>query len=105
MSPTDAGSEINMSGIRVSGVGGLGLVALAMLMTAVLPAAWWLVVVGATGGVLLAAMLIVVRRVYRASGPTGDDPRILFRAPAAANADIDRSAADTTSDARLAIAH
>ena len=102
MSPTDGRPEINMSGIHVSGVGGLGLVAVAALMTVVLPAAWWLLVVGATGGVLLAGTTIVIRRVHRASAPSGDDPAILFRAPAATHSHVDRPG--TTSDARLAIA-
>jgi hypothetical protein len=71
--------QINMSEIRVNGIGGLGLVAVAFLMTLVFPEAWWLVVIGSLGGVVLAAMLIVARRRRVPSGPSGDDPTILFR--------------------------
>ena len=103
MTPTERRPEINMSGIPVRGVGGLGLVVLAAVMTIVMPEAWWLIVAGATGGVLLGAALIVFHRFHRASGPSGSDPTILFRAPAVAQrrrAGSDRSA---NSDARLAI--
>ncbi len=72
--------EINMSGIPVNGIGGLGLVAVAALMTVVLPEAWGLVVLGAAGGVVLAAALVIVRRHHVPSGPSGSDPTILFRA-------------------------
>jgi hypothetical protein len=71
--------EINMSGIPVNGVGGLGLVAVAFLMTVVFPEAWWLVVIGALGGAVLGAVLVFARRHHVPSGPSGDDPTILFR--------------------------
>jgi hypothetical protein len=71
---------INISGISVSGVGGLGLVAMAVLTTFVLPQAWWLVLFGAVGGVLLGVALVLVGRHHTPSGPSGNDPRILFRA-------------------------
>jgi hypothetical protein len=73
--------SINISGISVSGVGGLGLVAIAALTTYVLPQAWYLVLIGAVGGVLLGTALVVIARHHTPSGPSGDDPRILFRAP------------------------
>ena len=76
--------EINMSGIPVQGVGGLGLVAVAFLMTIVLPEAWWLVVIGAVGGVMLGAVLVLARQRRVPSGPRGDDPTILFRPEPAA---------------------
>jgi hypothetical protein len=79
MTPGQPGVEINMSGIPVNGIGGLGLVAGAVLMTVVLPAAWWLLVVGAAGGVILGAVMVVARRSQVSSGPSGDDPTILFR--------------------------
>jgi hypothetical protein len=71
--------EINMSGIPVKGVGGLGLVAVAFLMTVVFPEARWLVVIGALGGMVLGAAIIFARRRHVPSGPSGDDPTILFR--------------------------
>ena len=72
--------EINMSGIPVNGVGGLGLVAVAALMTYVLPEASGLVLLGAAGGLVLGVVLVIVRRHYVPSGPSGSDPTILFRA-------------------------
>lgn len=72
--------NINMSAISVSGVGGLGLVAAVALTTYVMPAAWWLVAFGMTGGLVLGAAIVVFRRRYTPSGPSGDDPTILFRA-------------------------
>jgi len=79
MTPDQRRVEINMSGIPVSGVGGLGLVAVAFLMTLVFPEAWWLVAIGALGGGVLAAAMIFARRAHVASGPSGNDPTILFR--------------------------
>ena len=79
MTPGERRVEINMSGIPVNGIGGLGLVAVSLLMTVVLPAAWWLLVFGTTGGVVLAVAIVLARRRHARSGPSGDDPTILFR--------------------------
>jgi hypothetical protein len=73
-------ANINLSGISVSGVGGLGLVAIAALTTWVLPQAWWLVAFGAAGGGLLGSAIVAFRRLHTPAGPSGDDPHILFRA-------------------------
>jgi hypothetical protein len=72
-------ATINISGISVSGVGGLGLVAIAALTTWVLPQAWWLVAFGAAGGCLLGLAMVAFHRHHTSSGPSGDDPHILFR--------------------------
>jgi hypothetical protein len=80
MAPEDRDVSINMSGIPVSGIGGLGLVAVAALICYVLPAAWWLVAFGAAGGSLLSLAIVAFRRHHVPSGPSGDDPKILFRA-------------------------
>jgi hypothetical protein len=72
-------SDINMSGIPVAGVGGLGLVAVALVMTTFYPQAWWLLAIGAIGGALAAVALIWYRRHHREAGPSGHDPMILFR--------------------------
>jgi hypothetical protein len=73
-------ATINMSGISVSGVGGLGLVAMAALVTWMLPQAWWLVAFGAAGGCVLGLAIVTFRRHHTPAGPSGDDPYILFRA-------------------------
>jgi hypothetical protein len=53
---------INIAHIRVAGVGGLGLVAMALVVAWFLPRVWQHVAVGAVLGVVLAAVLIIVRR-------------------------------------------
>ena len=80
MAPEDRDVSINMSGIPVSGIGGLGLVAVAGLICYVLPAAWWLVAFGAVGGTLMGVAIVAFRRHHVSAGPSGDDPAILFRA-------------------------
>jgi sugar phosphate permease len=91
--------EINMSGIPVAGVGGLGLVAMAAVVSVFFPAIGWMMAVALAGGIALGVALVVARRVSKGSGPTGDDPKILFRdRPAEAGslsvAHRDRRAAD-----------
>ena len=44
------------------------------------PQAWWLVAFGIGGGVLLGIAIVAFRRHHAPSGPSGDDPTILFRA-------------------------
>ena len=84
MTPREPIVSINMSGIPVSGVGGLGMVAVAALMTYEFPEASWLMTFGAIGGVVLACAMVVFRRHHISSSPSGDDPKILFRADAPA---------------------
>jgi hypothetical protein len=45
---------------RGSAVGGLGLVALAVLISLVLPQAWWLLAIGAAGGIGLGAARVII---------------------------------------------
>ena len=84
MTPRERVVSINMSGIEVSGVGGLGLVAVAGLMAYEFPQASWLMAFGAIGGVILACAMVAFRRHHISSSPSGDDPKILFRADASA---------------------
>jgi hypothetical protein len=79
MPEPDRPVQINISGIPVAGVGGLGLVAMAVLVSIVMPAAWWTMVAGVSGGVVLAAILVVMRHGLSTRGPSGSDPTILFR--------------------------
>jgi hypothetical protein len=80
MAPRDRDVSINMSGIPVAGVGGLGLFAGAALIAFFLPALRPAVVLGAVGGILLGITIVAFRRHHVPSGPSGDDPKILFRA-------------------------
>lgn len=81
MSYQDRRVEINISGIPVAGIGGLGLVAMAVVVAVNMPAAWWTMVAGLTGGVVLAVVLVMARRHIKSKGPSGTDPTILFRVP------------------------
>jgi hypothetical protein len=70
--------EINISAIPVAGVGGLGLVAIAVLVAVVMPAAGWLMVTGVAGGGLLGIGLVLARRAADKREPGGRAPAVLF---------------------------
>lgn len=53
---------VNLTASPVYGVGGLGLVALVLLVTVVAPAAWWVLLVAALGGVVLGLAMIALHR-------------------------------------------
>ena len=76
--------SINISAIPVAGIGGLGLVAMATVVSVFFPAIGWMMAAGVASGVLLGAGLVAYRRVRKGSGPSGDNPRILFEASDAA---------------------
>jgi len=63
---------------RGAAAGGLGLVALAVLVTLVVPQAWWLVGLGVLGGAILGVVLVVFSRRRVLSGRSGGDPEMLF---------------------------
>lgn len=71
-------ATINLSGIKVRGIGGLGLLAIIGLITIVMPQAWLLVLTGLTGGVVVGVVAIVRRRNRGLSGPEGSAPVSLF---------------------------
>jgi len=80
MDSKDRPVEINMSGIPIAGVGGLGMVAVAIVMAYVLPEAWLLIAVGAIGGVALAVGLVLMRRHSDPYQSGSEDTHVLFRA-------------------------
>lgn len=53
--------SINVSASPVPGVGGLGLVSLAMLVSCVAPDAWWAILVSALAGLPCAVVMIATR--------------------------------------------
>jgi hypothetical protein len=53
---------VNLSASPLDGVGGLGLVVLALLLTRVLPDAWWVLLASMVAGVLLGFLMIVMHR-------------------------------------------
>jgi hypothetical protein len=61
---------INSSTIAVAGVGGLGMMALVLVIAATFAIARWLLVGGLVGGVLLALVLIALRRGREAGEKT-----------------------------------
>ena len=58
--PRHAG--INISAIPVAGIGGLGMIVVAMAIAATFPLVRWVVLSGAAGGTLLAGVMIFLRR-------------------------------------------
>jgi hypothetical protein len=74
--PPNLSRRINLSGSPVEGIGGLGLVALGVLVTIVLPQAWWAVLGAVLGGIILGVIMIIIsrRRVTTQTRPT----RVLF---------------------------
>jgi hypothetical protein len=71
-------TSVNMSGIPVSGVGGLGMIATVLLITIVLPAAWWLAMIGLVGGVALGFVRVAMARRHGLSGAGGGSSNTLL---------------------------
>jgi hypothetical protein len=67
-----------MSAIPVAGIGGLGMLALVVIMAIAFPAARWLRFGGLAGGLLVALALVLGRRKHRLGAPRGDLPTSLF---------------------------
>jgi hypothetical protein len=76
--PTRRITSINMSSIPVHGVGGLGMVAIAVVIAIEFPEAHWLLGVSLIGGAIIAAAMIAWRRRHETMGPSGDHPDVLF---------------------------
>lgn len=55
-------SSINSSAIRVAGAGGIGMLALVIVLAIAFPAARWLLAGGVAGGAIVGAVLFAVRR-------------------------------------------
>lgn len=53
---------VNVTASPLNGIGGLGIAALALLMTLVMPAAWWLFLGSMLAGVVLGVVMIATRR-------------------------------------------
>ena len=77
MDPKDRFVEINMSGIQIAGVGGLGMVIVALAMPMVITEARWLLVTGVAGGSALAVALVMIRRHVTPRGPSPGDPHVV----------------------------
>jgi hypothetical protein len=71
--------SINASAIPVAGIGGLGLVAMAVVVSVFFPAIGWMMAAALGSGIVLAVALVAFRRLHRSGAPSGDDPAILFR--------------------------
>lgn len=64
--PRDA--RINISAIPVAGIGGLGMIFVAVVIAITVPLVRWVVLSGAVAGTLLGGALILIRRRRRARG-------------------------------------
>lgn len=53
---------VNLTASPLHGIGGLGLVALSLLMTLVVPGVWWLILGSMAGGVTLGLIRIAIHR-------------------------------------------
>ena len=71
-------ATINLSGTKVRGIGSLGLLAVVILITLVMPQAWFLVLMGLVGGIVVGLILVRRRKTAGLSGPTGRRPLGLF---------------------------
>ena len=65
--------SVNLSGSPVYGIGGLGILAIAILITLVAPQVWWMLVIAVAGGVLLGAAWIFLGK--RGRGGAGEETR------------------------------
>jgi hypothetical protein len=79
-------ATMNLSGIKVKGIGGLGLIAMVVLVTLTMPAAWWLAAMGLAGGIILGVLLVIRRRRIGLSSSDGGGPLSLFAPAASAKA-------------------
>jgi len=77
LAPLDP-ATLNLSGIRVQGIGGLGLIAVVLLISFTMPAAWWLAATGLGSGIVLGVFLIMRRRRLGLAGGGDDGPVTLF---------------------------
>ena len=64
--PRHAG--INISAIPVAGIGGLGMIVVAVAIAVTFPLVRWVVLSGAVVGTLLGGAMILIRRQRRARG-------------------------------------
>ena len=71
-------ATMNLRGFRVRGVGGAGLLGIVMLITIVLPQAWFLVLAGIGGGAVIGVATIVRRHARGLAGPDDSAPLTLF---------------------------
>ena len=70
--------SINISSIPVAGIGGLGLVAMATVVSIFFPAIGWMMAAGLASGILLGLALVALRRQSTDAGAGGDDTKVLF---------------------------
>ena len=66
---------LNITASPITGVGGLGLVALGVIVAVTRPELFWLVAIGVAGGTLLGVAMVVSTRRRVASGSTAPAPR------------------------------
>ena len=86
--------EINMSSIKVAGVGGLGMVALVFFIALELQPVRWFVGLALVGGALLGLAFVGYRRWVRPEPPHG--PTLMVEAPTSQTGHADPAKPDLT---------
>jgi hypothetical protein len=72
MSQDERPVSINISSIPVAGVGGLGLVAMAVVVSVFFPAIGWMMAVGVGGGIILGIALVALARRRKSAATRRD---------------------------------
>jgi hypothetical protein len=96
--PVPERPEINMSRIKVAGIGGLGMVAIVVIMALELPMVRWFAAFALAGGLLGGMAFIAFRKWVRPEPP--HRPTLLVETPLVSTPAEDPEDVDTT--ARLA---
>ena len=77
--PDEERPEINMSSIKVAGVGGLGMIAVIAVMAYALPEVRWFVLASLAGGALIGLAFVAYRTLRGAEPPHG--PTLMVSQP------------------------
>ena len=97
------GPEINMARIKVAGIGGLGMLAMVVVLAYNMPAVRIFVLMSLAGGILIAGGVIAYRRWIHVEPPHG--PTLMVDAAAAPDTSINDAAPATHDDRGIQLAH
>ena len=97
------GPEINMARIKVAGIGGLGMLAMVVVLAYNMPAVRTFVLVSLAGGILIAGGVIAYRRWIHVEPPHG--PTLMVDAAAPQHTSNKDAAQESRDDRRVQLAH
>lgn len=83
--------HVNVTASPLNGISGMGIATLALLMTLVMPAAWWLLLGAMLAGVVLGVVLIACRSRPADEAPQDRSPHIFSESTAVATGRPNRS--------------